>query len=289
MDKNSLYKCLLQPYYLDSLEVGEIEALYDLYPNNLFVIKVLNQLKISNQLSISSEFLKKCSLFLPGLEVASFPVSAQNTDCSKDVLEPLTEDVIFHDNATQKAVISWEEPSEQQTDVAEMVIPSEQALVEDSEVAELTQPLVEPLETFLEPTDPVPISRFTQWLKDKNNQIKTAENFIYFGQPLSHKAQRDTKKKKKGKDKRKKPKNQFKSHEIESRQDKKDNKRLKSVIAFANKSLVNPKDIVSETLAELFLEQGHYDKAIEQYRRLSLAFPEKSAFFAELIKKIENK
>ena len=47
------------------------------------------------------------------------------------------------------------------------------------------------------------------------------------------------------------------------------------------------KDAVSEYLAEIFLEQGKNDRAIEIYNSLMLRFPEKKAYFAGLIKKIK--
>ena len=47
-------------------------------------------------------------------------------------------------------------------------------------------------------------------------------------------------------------------------------------------------DMVSEELAEVYMQQGLKDMAIETYRKLSLLNPEKSIYFAELISKIEN-
>ena len=47
------------------------------------------------------------------------------------------------------------------------------------------------------------------------------------------------------------------------------------------------KDAVSEYLAEIFLEQGKNDRAIEIYNSLMLRFPEKKAYFAGRIKKIK--
>jgi tetratricopeptide (TPR) repeat protein len=48
-------------------------------------------------------------------------------------------------------------------------------------------------------------------------------------------------------------------------------------------------DIVSEELAEIYLNQGLYEQAIDTYRKLSLLNSEKSIYFAGLIAKIEEK
>ena len=48
-------------------------------------------------------------------------------------------------------------------------------------------------------------------------------------------------------------------------------------------------DIVSEELAEIYLNQGLYSEAIATYRKLSLLNSEKSIYFAELIAEIEKK
>lgn len=73
-----------------------------------------------------------------------------------------------------------------------------------------------------------------------------------------------------------------------------ENPKIKPVTSHTPKpKLVNNNDDVSdslmtETLARIYLEQKNYDKAIQSYKILSLKYPEKSSFFADQIKLVEE-
>ena len=63
-------------------------------------------------------------------------------------------------------------------------------------------------------------------------------------------------------------------------------------ITLENKARQSAEDqsiFVSETLAQIYVEQGLYHKAIDAYMKLSLKYPEKSVYFADRIKDLENK
>ena len=57
----------------------------------------------------------------------------------------------------------------------------------------------------------------------------------------------------------------------------------------AQASVVDKENIISETLATIYLNQGYVERAISVYQKLSLKNPEKSVYFAELIEKAKNK
>ena len=47
-------------------------------------------------------------------------------------------------------------------------------------------------------------------------------------------------------------------------------------------------DLYTETLAQIYAEQGYYEQAKSIYSKLILAYPEKSAYFAALIQKLNE-
>ncbi|MBS1774213.1 MAG: tetratricopeptide repeat-containing protein [Bacteroidetes bacterium] len=55
------------------------------------------------------------------------------------------------------------------------------------------------------------------------------------------------------------------------------------VFEMAVNSITKEDDLASESLAEVHVKQGRYDKAIEMYRKLSLRNPQKKAYFARKI------
>jgi hypothetical protein len=61
-----------------------------------------------------------------------------------------------------------------------------------------------------------------------------------------------------------------------------------SPVSQAKKSVMDHDDVVSETLARIYLSQGNLPKARWCYEKLMLLHPEKSTFFAALLKEIDD-
>ena len=75
---------------------------------------------------------------------------------------------------------------------------------------------------------------------------------------------------------------------IEKIEKKEDIPSFFSAIETAKKSLDENDDFITETLAKIYKEQGHYDKAINAFEKLILKFPEKSTLFASQISEINK-
>ncbi len=56
----------------------------------------------------------------------------------------------------------------------------------------------------------------------------------------------------------------------------------------STESVTHRDDMITETLANIYIRQKHYQKAIDAFEKLSLKFPEKNSYFAGRIEEIKK-
>lgn len=61
-----------------------------------------------------------------------------------------------------------------------------------------------------------------------------------------------------------------------------------AVVDISANSVIEPDELATETLAEIYALQGYIDKAISVYEKLRLKYPEKSSYFADQVQKLKK-
>ncbi|MGB3152939.1 MAG: hypothetical protein WBB27_19945, partial [Maribacter sp.] len=64
--------------------------------------------------------------------------------------------------------------------------------------------------------------------------------------------------------------------------------KLQRKIDVSSSIKLDKNELMTETLARVYLEQKKFKKAVQAYKILSLKYPEKSSFFADRIKAVEK-
>ncbi|MBK7428183.1 MAG: hypothetical protein IPI60_14785 [Saprospiraceae bacterium] len=134
-------------------------------------------------------------------------------------------------------------------------------------------------------------SAFVKWLQsqkqleahEKNQQLKLK----HIPESEVKEAEKEVKKSKQEKEKIKEKNKEKDKHKKKDKKKKKLKKKDKLEEEIFS-SLEFSDDVASETYAALLAKQGHYELSERIYERLRLIYPEKSSYFAGLIKKLKS-
>ena len=299
-------------------------SIVDILPQQELEIEVaVSTISVDENLS---EDVDRFSEMFPEPLLVKVDTAALQQEKSTVTLEQLQEEVIVpiasvENNATVEEIIE-EDLNEQLEQIAkiehepliseksDLFIPSiEEDSIEEHVVSEIITDKETPVTTTPENQkivhehtieDEIPAQKldetvikephtFVEWLKllDGNLQIQTSEsikepeNWIEI--PRYEVEQTIANKKEIQKEEQKLFEPNFEEGEIDLF-----NEIDEEVTKVATESVSFKQDMMTETLARIYHKQGKTDKALEIYNTLCLKFPEKSAYFAALIAKIEK-
>lgn len=195
------------------------------------------------------------------------------------------------------------EPVHVQEDAPNNALPIEEQLIQqhtDEEiVAEEMQtiqeePLIQPVYTedyFLHQgvnvSNEIPeVSELPQQAKEEEDEAaKSLMVMMSFSEWLAHFKTKSEKAKEEEKD-QKALKTMWQKEKLAAAMEEENEEIPEEVFEMAVNSITQEDDLASESLAEIHVKQGKYDKAIDMYRKLSLRNPQKNAYFARKIEEI---
>lgn len=230
----------------------------------------------------------------PEKKSESAPVEKTHSEeisTTKELLEsaPDLVDMAYESDLADESAIDVEK-IETQIEIPEIVKP--ETVEVNSEVKEIADPILTEV--------PIDLSNlsFVEWLKYKQNKTLAIQvdripekNEIKIEEPISSKVDTKAEEIKKAK------KSGLSRFDVDALLNKfiKEEPSISrpqadfyNPVKNAKQSVEESPDLVTETLAKIYVLQKNYTKALQAYEQLSLVYPEKKTFFATQIKKIKE-
>jgi hypothetical protein len=185
-----------------------------------------------------------------------------------------------------------EESERQQAHIEEVIEEAMEIIQEDSVKEEI---LIAPVYTedyFLQQgikiSDDLPEDEEIEELKHQDNAAEDPKSLMVmmsFAEWLLHFKHTSEKEKEESKD-QKALKTMWQKEKLAAAMQEENEEIPENVFEMAVNSITKEDDLASEPLANIYIKQGKYDKAIDMYRKLSLRNPQKSAYFANKIEEV---
>lgn len=256
LNQENIQKLIANPNLIGESETAELKLLLDEYPYthslNLLYLKGLK----NTRSIVYDKQLSKTSIQVPNREILY----------QRIIQEELVETIKEIENSTEDISSETTKKESQEKPVETSVEETKSSLIinelEETILSEVTSYSIDDISTEEsnqeKPEDKPKTSQkqsFTSWLNINKTERKQSliDSFIE------------------------------KNPSIKANQSE-----LYSAPNVAKMSLVEDEGFVTETLARVYMKQGHFDKAIKTYQKLSLKNPEKKAFFASQIEVIEE-
>jgi tetratricopeptide (TPR) repeat protein len=157
------------------------------------------------------------------------------------------------------------------------------------EPATNTEPLIQPVFTedyFLHQgitvPEEIPAAIDNKEEKDEDKSLMVVMSFAEW---LTYFKKKNEKEKEEEEDKRA-LKSMWQKEKLAAAMEEENDEIPETVFEMAVNSIAKEEGLISESLAEIMIKQGKYDKAVDMYRKLSLRNPQKNTYFAHKIEAI---
>ena len=199
--------------------------------------------------------------------------------------------IVSKDQENKSVKLEKEIKSVTQPQPVEDLVKNDEDILAD--ISDLIQ-IAPPSEYFLEEHKPEKTKSVEKKVSSKSKDIET-HSFSYWLNYLQ-KSNEQTQSEKIIKKKESKAKNNTKKSLIDNFLSDKTSKKIKPKkieakvedLASQNAPKESEEGFMTETLAQIYIKQAYYDKAIESYKKLSLKYPKKNTYFASQIEKIKK-
>ncbi|RKN83396.1 hypothetical protein [Ulvibacterium marinum] len=282
------------------VQTKQLEDVLDEYPYfqaaralHLKGLKNLNSFKYNNALKVTAAYTSDRDILFDFITSRDFlqnniadTISGKTTSLANT--ETISEEVLPSDNESIFLIEkSKDAPLPQNSGEADQILDPLLFESKNQKVAETSSEKKDNSKDGLQLGDPLPFTKrekysFTEWLKlaslktvkrSKNTSKGTRAKEIHF--PVEEEVLKTKKFELIDKFIAENPK-------IVPRENPDSNIDIKSSVK------IDKNELMTETLAKVYLEQKKYKKAVQAYKILSLKYPEKSGFFADRIKAIQK-